>query len=80
MRCGASTRYLPTLQLKKQQLQLELRQIEARSWRICAAAEQALREPGWTGWLKLLAEPVDLGCAARGWSRGPAPASATSPA
>ena len=51
-------RYLPTLQLKKQQLQLELRQIEARLEEQ-SAAEHALRER-LAPWLKLLAEPVDL--------------------
>lgn len=51
-------RYLPTLQLKKQQLQLELRQIEARLDEV-AAAEQAARA-GLESWVKLFAEPVDL--------------------
>ena len=51
-------RYLPTLQLKKQQLQLELRQIEARLEEQ-SAAEHALRER-LAPWRKLLAEPVDL--------------------
>lgn len=52
-------RYLPTLQLKKQQLQLELRQIEARMEEQDAAA-RAVRD-GLEPWIKLLAEPVDLG-------------------
>jgi V/A-type H+-transporting ATPase subunit D len=48
-------RYLPILQLKKQQLQLELRQIDAR----IEDNQRAEREV-WAGiapWIKLLAEP-----------------------
>ncbi len=51
-------RYLPTLQLKKQQLQLELRQIEARLEE-SSAAGQAVRA-GLESWVRLFAEPVDL--------------------
>jgi V/A-type H+-transporting ATPase subunit D len=51
-------RFLPMLQLKKQQLQAELQAIQAA----CAAAsagEERIRS-GMAGWVKLLAEPVDL--------------------
>ncbi|HMP72174.1 MAG TPA: V-type ATP synthase subunit D [Kiritimatiellia bacterium] len=51
-------RYLPTLQLKKQQLQMELRLLEHRI-EAKAAEEKALRED-LTSWIQLLSEPVDL--------------------
>ena len=49
-------RYLPTLQLKKQQLQLEVRQLEAKleSERQAAARDQAEL----ARWVRLFAEPV----------------------
>ena len=52
------TRYLPTLQLKKQQLQVEIRQIEARI-EAQRAEEQRIRaamEP----WISLLSDPFPL--------------------
>lgn len=51
-------RYLPTLQLKKQQLQMELRQIEAKIEQK-DAERKALLE-GLEPWLGLLAEPLPL--------------------
>jgi V/A-type H+-transporting ATPase subunit D len=51
-------RYLPTLQLKKQQLQVEIRQIEARVEEK-AAEEKSVRE-SLAAWVRLFAEPVDL--------------------
>ena len=51
-------RYLPTLQLKKQQLQMELRQIEAKVEQ--KAADQKARLDGLEPWISLLAEPVPL--------------------
>ena len=50
-------RYLPTLQLKKQQLQLEVRQLEARleAERQAAARDQA----DLAKWVSLFAEPVE---------------------
>lgn len=51
-------RYLPTLLLKKQQLQVEIRQIEAKL-EAQAAGERSLRA-GLESWLKLWSEPVDL--------------------
>ena len=50
-------RYLPTLQLKKQQLQLEVRQLEAKleAERQAAARDQAELAK----WVRLFAEPVD---------------------
>jgi V/A-type H+-transporting ATPase subunit D len=51
-------RYLPTLQLKKQQLQLEIRRIEAQ------IEEQEAEERKWleslAPWIRLFAEPVHL--------------------
>ena len=51
------TRYLPTLQLKKQQLQLEVRQLEARVE--AKRAEEKQRRDELASWVKLFAEPVD---------------------
>ncbi len=48
-------RYLPTLQLKKQQLQMEMRRLDARV-REKRQQEETLRE-GLTGWIALFAEP-----------------------
>lgn len=50
-------RYLPTLQLKKQQLQLEMRSLQAK---VMAKREEedALRKE-MTPWIKLYADPVD---------------------
>ena len=50
-------RYLPTLQLKKQQLQLEVRQLEAKleSERQAAARDQAELAK----WVSLFAEPME---------------------
>lgn len=52
-------RYLPTLQLKKQQLQLEVRQLEAKilAERAAEAQDQAELAP----WVRLFAEPVAWG-------------------
>ena len=52
------TRYLPTLQLKKQQLQLEVRQIEVRLEQK-EAEEQQLKN-SLQSWVRLFSEPVDL--------------------
>ena len=52
-------RYLPTLLLKKQQLQVEVRQLEARLEAKRAEEESARRDLG--AWVRLFAEPVDLG-------------------
>ncbi|NCD32924.1 MAG: V-type ATP synthase subunit D [Spartobacteria bacterium] len=51
-------RYLPTLQLKKQQLQLELRQLEAKIEEKRKQEEQALN--GLKSWISLFSEPVDF--------------------
>lgn len=51
-------RYLPTLQLKKQQLQMEIRQIEAKVEEK-AAEERSVRQ-GLAAWVRLFAEPVEL--------------------
>ncbi len=51
-------RYLPTLQLKKQQLQLEVRNVESRLEQHRAATEELRRQL--ESWVRLLAEPVDL--------------------
>lgn len=51
-------RYLPTLQLKKQQLQMEMRQLDQRI-EAKAAEEQALRDDV-KAWVQLFSEPVDL--------------------
>jgi V/A-type H+/Na+-transporting ATPase subunit D len=51
-------RYLPTLQLKKQQLQIEIRHLEQR---IEAKAEEERKaRVDLAEWVKLFAEPVDL--------------------
>ncbi|MCM8610957.1 V-type ATP synthase subunit D [Accumulibacter sp.] len=50
-------RYLPTLQLKKQQLQLEVRQLEA-TLELARAAEQQDRAE-LAKWVRLFAEPVE---------------------
>ena len=52
-------RYLPTLLLKKQQLQVEVRQLEARLEAKRAEEESARADLG--AWVRLFAEPVDLG-------------------
>ncbi len=49
-------RYLPTLQLKKQQLQLEVRQLEAKI--LAERAEEAKDQAELTPWVRLFAEPV----------------------
>jgi V/A-type H+-transporting ATPase subunit D len=51
-------RYLPTLQLKKQQLQIEVRQLEARIEAKKAEEQQARRDL--SGWVRLFSEPLDL--------------------
>lgn len=51
-------RYLPTLQLKKQQLQAEVRQVEQRVEEI-RTRERDVRE-AMDAWIALLADPVDL--------------------
>lgn len=51
-------RYLPTLQLKKQQLQMEMRQLDQRIEEK-AAEERRLRDD-LAGWVKLYSEPIDL--------------------
>jgi V/A-type H+-transporting ATPase subunit D len=51
-------RYLPTLLLKKQQLQVELRQIDSKIEEK-AAEETAIRD-GMSKWVRLFSEPVDL--------------------
>ena len=51
-------RYLPTLLLKKQQLQIEVRQLEARVEAKRAEEESARKDLG--AWVRLFAEPVDL--------------------
>jgi V/A-type H+-transporting ATPase subunit D len=51
-------RYLPTLQLKKQQLQLELRAAEHRLERSLAEEREQLERL--SPWIELLASPVDL--------------------
>lgn len=51
-------RYLPTLQLKKQQLQMELRRIEHELDQASTRLSARAREIG--EWVKLLSEPVDL--------------------
>ncbi|MBL8901272.1 MAG: V-type ATP synthase subunit D [Planctomycetes bacterium] len=52
-------RYLPTLQLKKQQLQVELRAAEQRLERSRAEERELL--DGLAAWIELLAEPFELG-------------------
>lgn len=51
-------RYLPTLLLKKQQLQMEMRQLDQRMEEV-RGEEQRLLE-GLAPWVRLFAEPVDL--------------------
>lgn len=51
-------RYLPTLQLKKQQLQIEIRQVENRLEERRGEIARVMEEAG--RWIRLLAEPVDL--------------------
>ena len=51
-------RYLPTLLLKKQQLQLEVRQLEARVEAKRGEEEAARRELA--PWVRMFAEPADL--------------------
>ncbi len=51
-------RYLPTLLLKKQQLQMEVRQLEAKI-EAKKAEEQQARQ-GLSSWIKLYSEPIDL--------------------
>jgi V/A-type H+/Na+-transporting ATPase subunit D len=51
-------RYLPTLQLKKQQLQLEVRQYEARVETLRARERERLEAIG--VWVRLFSEPVEV--------------------
>lgn len=51
-------RYLPTLQLKKQQLQMEMRQIEQRMEEVRGEQQRLLE--ALAPWIRLFAEPVDL--------------------
>lgn len=51
-------RYLPTLQLKKQQLQLEVRTLEAKV--DAAREEERSAREDLSKWVKLFSEPVDL--------------------
>ena len=51
-------RYLPTLLLKKQQLQMEMRQLEQRMEEV--AGEEALLVQGLSAWVRLFGEPVNL--------------------
>ena len=51
-------RYLPTLQLKKQQLQLEVRQYEARVETLRARERERMEAIG--AWVRLFSEPVEL--------------------
>lgn len=51
-------RYLPTLLLKKQQLQMEMRQLEQRMEEVRGEEERLVT--GLAAWLRLFAEPVDL--------------------
>ena len=50
-------RYLPTLQLKKQQLQMEIRQVDQRVAE--KRAEEEAARAALAGWVKLYAEPLD---------------------
>ena len=50
-------RYLPTLQLKKQQLQMEIRQVDQRVAE--KRAEEEAARGALAGWVKLYAEPLD---------------------
>jgi V/A-type H+-transporting ATPase subunit D len=56
-------RYLPTLLLKKQQLQMEMRQLEQRMEEVRGEEERLVT--GLAAWLRLLAEPVDLAAAVK---------------
>lgn len=51
-------RYLPTLLLKKQQLQMEMRQLEQRMEEVEGERQRLLA--GLAPWVRLFAEPVDL--------------------
>ncbi|MFH0879920.1 MAG: V-type ATP synthase subunit D [Lentisphaerota bacterium] len=51
-------RYLPTLQLKKQQLQMEVRQLEAKLE--AKRAEAKAIQDDLAGWVKLFSEPFDF--------------------
>lgn len=51
-------RYLPTLLLKKQQLQMEMRQLEQRMEEVRGQEERLLA--GVFDWVRLFAEPVDI--------------------
>ena len=50
-------RYLPTLQLKKQQLQMEVRQLEAKIEAKKAEEQQARGDLA--AWVRLFSEPLD---------------------
>lgn len=52
------TRYLPTLQLKKQQLQVELRALEAQIEQ--KRAEEEAARADLASWVKLFSEPFDF--------------------
>ncbi|MCO5067719.1 MAG: V-type ATP synthase subunit D [Kiritimatiellae bacterium] len=51
-------RYLPTLLLKKQQLQMEMRQLEQRMDEVRAEGERL--QAGMGAWIRLFGEPVDF--------------------
>lgn len=51
-------RYLPTLLLKKQQLQMEMRQLDQRMEEVRGEEQRLLA--GLAPWVRLFAEPVDL--------------------
>ncbi len=51
-------RYLPTLLLKKQQLQMEMRQLEQRMEEVRGEEERLVA--GLAAWVRLFAEPVDV--------------------
>ena len=51
-------RYLPTLQLKKQQLQMELRGLEAQI--AAKRSEEEKARAGLASWVKLFSEPFDF--------------------
>jgi V/A-type H+-transporting ATPase subunit D len=52
-------RYLPTLQLKKQQLQIEIRKVEQAVQE--KQAEEAAARDGLAGWVKLYSDDLDYG-------------------
>lgn len=56
-------RYLPTLLLKKQQLQMEMRQLEQRMEEV--RGEEAMLVAGLGAWLRLFAEPVEVAAAVK---------------